>query len=87
MKKCGFFGHRVTNPFLSFQRKFDKQGGVELFGSPVCGTTDFIKSFVATQVGRILELELQSHLGDLEGPGHSLKGGLHVSPRESDRCK
>ena len=39
---------------------------MELLSSPVWGTTDFIKSFVATQVGRILEL--QSHLGDLEDP-------------------
>ena len=70
MKKCEVFwasGDQLFSKFpVEVRRVRDKHSGVELLGSPVWGTTDFIKSFVATQVGRVLEL--QSHLGDLEDP-------------------
>ena len=70
MKKCEVFWPSGDQFFSEFPEEVcrvrDKQGGVELLGSPVWGTSDFIKSFVATQVGRILEL--QSCLGDLEDP-------------------
>ena len=70
MKKCEVFWPSGDQFFSEFPEEVcrvrDEQGGVELLGSPVWGTSDFIKSFVATQVGRILEL--QSCLGDLEDP-------------------
>ena len=70
MKKCEVFWPSGDQSFFELpedvQRVRDKQGGVELLGSPIWGTADFFKSFVATQVEKTMEL--QSHLGDLEDP-------------------
>ncbi len=59
--------------------------GVELLGSP-WGTEEFLKSFVATQVEKTLELQLL--LGDLEDPHvelHLLPSCLGTRPFAENR--
>ena len=85
MDKCEVFWPSGDQSFpelpVDVRRDGDKQGGVELLGSPVWGTADFFQSFVATQVAKTLEL--QSLLGDLEDP----QAELHLLRSCLGTCK